>query len=64
MNLLSLAPDIQEAIPFLPRTLKGRDPIRERHLRPIAAEPDGRKQRRLWKGLTFDQQIERVAEDA
>lgn len=34
MNLLNLAPDIQEEILFLPRTLKGRDPIRERHLRP------------------------------
>ena len=61
MNLLSLAPDIQEAILFLPRTVQGRDPIRERHLRPIAAEPDWGKQRQLWKGLGFDQQIQRVA---
>jgi hypothetical protein len=36
MNLLQLAPDIQEAILFLPRTVKGRDPIREKHVRPIA----------------------------
>jgi len=49
MNLLQLAPDIQEAILFLPRTVKGRDPIREHHLRPIAAESDWRKQRRRWK---------------
>ncbi len=55
MNLLQLSPDIQEAILFLPRTEKGRDPIREIMLRPIAAEPDWRKQRRLWKSLTFDQ---------
>jgi len=27
MNMLNLAPDIQEAILFLPRTIKGRDPI-------------------------------------
>lgn len=60
MNLLQLAPDIQEAILFLPRTVKGRDPIREIMVRPIAAEPDWRKQRRLWKCLTFDQGVEAV----
>jgi len=51
MNLLNLAPDIQEELLFLPRTVKGRDPIRERHLRPIAAVLDWRKQRRMWKCL-------------
>ncbi len=51
MNLLSLSPDIQEAILFLPRTVRGRDPIRERHLRPIAAMPDWRQQRRMWRAL-------------
>ena len=51
MNLLQLAPEIQEAILFLPVTVKGRDAIRERHVRPVAAEPDWRKQRRLWKYL-------------
>ncbi len=35
MNLLLLAPDIQEALLFLPRTERGRDPIRELHVRPI-----------------------------
>ncbi len=54
MNLLHLAPDIQEALLFLPLTIKGRDPIREKHLRPIAAEPDWRKRRRLWKGWAVD----------
>jgi hypothetical protein len=49
MNLLNLAPDIQEELLFLPRTVKGRDPIRERHLRPIAAVLDWRKQRRMWR---------------
>ena len=48
MNLLHLAPDIQEEILFLPRTERGRDPIRERHVRPIAAELDWRKQRKMW----------------
>ncbi len=49
MNLLNLAPDIQEAILFLPRTERGRDPIREHHVRPILTILDWRKQRRLWK---------------
>ena len=48
MNMLNLAPDIQEEILFLPRTTKGRDPIRERHLRPIAAVTHWNRQRKLW----------------
>jgi len=52
MNLLSLAPDIQEKILFLPGTLKGRDPIQLRHLLPIAALSDWRRQRERWKALT------------
>src|SRR5262245_49450613 len=51
MNLLNLAPDIQEAILFLPRTEHGRDPIHLRLLQPIASTPDWRKQRRLWADL-------------
>jgi hypothetical protein len=51
MNLLGLAPDIQEAILFLPRTENGRDPISERELRPIAATPSWNKQRRMWEIL-------------
>jgi len=47
-SLLGLAPDLQEEILFLPRTLKGRDPIQLRHLLPIAAIPDWRKQRIRW----------------
>ena len=58
MSLLQLAPEIQEAILFMPRTVKGRDPIRERKVRTITTELDWRKQRRLWKELTFDQQTE------
>lgn len=52
MNLRLLAPDIQEAILNLPRTFRGRDAVRERHVRPIAAEPDWNKQRRMWDRLT------------
>ena len=48
MNLLQLAPEIQEALLFLPRVTAGSDPLCERQLRPIAALPDWRKQRRLW----------------
>jgi hypothetical protein len=50
MNLLNLAPDIQEEILFLPRTQSGRDPVSERQVRPIAAVPDWRKQHQLWQG--------------
>jgi hypothetical protein len=51
MNLLLLAPDIQEAILFLPRIERGRDQIHLRQLQPIAQVPDWRKQRRLWLDL-------------
>jgi hypothetical protein len=50
-SLLHLAPDIQEAILFLPPTLRGRDPIILADLMPIAATFDWRKQRRLWRQL-------------
>jgi hypothetical protein len=48
MNLLHLAPDIQETILFLPRTQRGRDPVILRDLQPIAAVLDWREQRRMW----------------
>ncbi len=51
MNLLLLAPDIQEEILFLPRSHGGRDPIREKAVRPIASVPDWRKQRAMWRDL-------------
>jgi len=51
VSLLCLAPDIQEEILFLPRTLKGRDPIQLRHLLPITVLPDWRKQKTRWKSL-------------
>lgn len=52
MNMLLLAPDIQEELLFLPRTIAGRHPVTEHDMRRIAAVPDWRKQRRLWKSLT------------
>jgi hypothetical protein len=51
MSLLSLAPDLQEQILFLPRTERGRDPIQMRHLLPIAQVPDWKIQRQLWTAL-------------
>ena len=52
MNLLHLAPDIQEAILRLPRVLEGRDPITERHLRPIVRIVDWALQRDAWAQMT------------
>ena len=51
MNLLLLAPDIQEEILSLPRTQCGFDPIPERRVRTITSVPDWRKQRRLWREI-------------
>jgi hypothetical protein len=51
VNLLSLAPDLQEALLFLPPTQRGRDAIILADLMPIAATLDWRKQRRLWRQL-------------
>jgi predicted XRE-type DNA-binding protein len=46
MNLNLLTPDIQEALLLLPRVTRGRDPIREKTLRPIAAKANWCHQRR------------------
>ncbi len=51
MNLLCLAPDIQEALLLLPPLESGRDSLTERELRPIAAVPDWKKQRRMWRRI-------------
>ncbi len=51
MNLLLLAPDIQEAILFLPRVTKGEDPLHLRRLQPIALTPDWNKQREIWRDI-------------
>jgi hypothetical protein len=54
MNLLLLAPDLQEQVLFLPRVLHGRDPIQLRHLQPIALEWDWGRQHRRWACLLRD----------
>ena len=55
INLLNLAPDIQEEILFLPPTTKGRDRIGERDLRPITAVVDWRVQRQMWEARRVEQ---------
>jgi hypothetical protein len=57
MNLLNLAPDIQEELLFLPRTVEGCDLTREHRLRPIAAVLDWRKQRRMWQEVEKGPQL-------
>jgi hypothetical protein len=52
MNLLNLAPDVQEQILFLPAAKSCRKDVSERDLRPIAAEMDWGKQRGMWRCLT------------
>jgi hypothetical protein len=51
LNLLQLAPDIQERLLFLTRNGRCRDPIHLARLRPIVAKLDWGKQRRLWREL-------------
>ena len=51
MDLLLLAPDIQEEILFLPLVESGEDPVHERQLRRIVATPEWGKQRRAWRDV-------------
>ena len=51
VNLTLLAPDIQEAILFLPNIKHGPERITERDLRLLAAEPDWGRQREMWAEL-------------
>lgn len=51
MNLNHLAAGIQEALLFLPPAPHGRDPIHERMLRPLAAEPNWYLQEVMWQRI-------------
>lgn len=51
MNLLNLAPDLQEQILLLPPVRQGRDPLKEWQVRPIAAEAYWPRQRAMWRRL-------------
>jgi hypothetical protein len=48
MNLLHLAPDIQDEILYLANVADGRDPVTERHLREIVCHNSWPTQRSLW----------------
>jgi hypothetical protein len=48
MNLLNLAPDIQDGVLNLASAQLGREVASERDLRPIAAVADWKRQRRMW----------------
>ena len=54
MNLLLLAPDIQEDILFLAPTVKGKDPITLRGIRQVVGETCFARQRRLWLGTHLE----------
>jgi hypothetical protein len=63
-NLVHLAPDIQEAILFLPLTVRGRDGVRLRQLQAITQVLDWSRQRALWQQLwraTYSRQERTVA---
>lgn len=60
MNLLNLAPDIQEALLILPITVKGRDPIQEKHVRPIAAVSLWNRQRKMWWATLHEREFSRM----
>jgi len=51
LNLLLLAPDIQEALLFLPRTARGRDPMHLGELQRLTLVVDWKEQRKLWEAL-------------
>jgi len=51
MGLVNLAPDIQMELLKLPRVAKGRDPVSERHLRPIARLLLWEDQRKMWRDV-------------
>ena len=51
MNLVNLAPDIQEEILFLPKASAGRFPLTETKLRKIACQPLWDRQRLEWRKL-------------
>ena len=51
LNLLNLAPEIQEELLFLPRTMAGRDAIILRDLLPIASTMVWAQQKRMWEDI-------------
>lgn len=54
MGLLNLAPDIQEQILHLPRTVSGHDPIVERDIRDVCKVDLWKRQREMWMIIRGD----------
>ena len=52
MDLLLLAPEIQEEILFLPLVERGKDRITERSMRRITRESSWRSQKGIWCDVT------------
>jgi hypothetical protein len=55
LNLLHLAPDIQEQLLFMPSIHQGREHIHLADLQPLGRQWDWRRQRLLWRGLQHPQ---------
>lgn len=51
MDLLTLAPEVQEALLFLPVAIRGRQVVTERSLRTISSSASWRRQRYEWSRL-------------
>lgn len=51
LSLSLLAPDIQEALLFLPRETNGKSKIHEKSMRPLTVEPHWDRQRTMWTEL-------------
>jgi hypothetical protein len=58
LNLLALAPDLQESLLLLPAVERGRDPIHLGQLRPLTAILDWQQQRCLWHTLKSTPKLE------
>lgn len=54
MDLLNLAPDIQEALLFLPQAMRGRDLVTERQLRHVIVELEWARQRALLRQVPVE----------
>jgi len=58
MELIWLAPDIQQEILGFPSTRTSRFPVSEAAMRRIAAEPSWEEQRNLWANLKKQKKLE------
>jgi len=55
MNLLLLAPDIQEELLHLPGIIQGKATIHEKLLRPMTMQIDWGVQRKMWRSIKTHQ---------